>query len=82
MSCCLSEMGSNCAGCFVKAEGVPSFFSRLAAIVADKLRGLTLGADDYITKPFDMEELVARINAVLRTRSAAGHSNPAWRYRD
>jgi two-component system, OmpR family, response regulator VicR len=33
---------------------------------ADKLRGLTLGADDYITKPFDMEELVARINAVLR----------------
>jgi DNA-binding response OmpR family regulator len=33
---------------------------------ADKLNGLRLGADDYITKPFDMEELVARINAVLR----------------
>lgn len=33
---------------------------------ADKLRGLTLGADDYVTKPFDLEELLARIHAVLR----------------
>ena len=32
----------------------------------DKLRGLNVGADDYVTKPFDMEELAARINAVLR----------------
>jgi two-component system response regulator MprA/two-component system response regulator PrrA len=33
---------------------------------ADKLKGLTLGADDYITKPFDPEELLARVRAVLR----------------
>ena len=33
---------------------------------ADKVRGLGLGADDYVTKPFDIEELVARIHAVLR----------------
>jgi DNA-binding response OmpR family regulator len=33
---------------------------------ADKLRGLTVGADDYMTKPFDTQELVARILAVLR----------------
>ena len=33
---------------------------------ADKLRGLNLGADDYITKPFDLDELLARVNAVLR----------------
>jgi two-component system, OmpR family, response regulator VicR len=33
---------------------------------ADKLRGLTMGADDYMTKPFDTQELVARILAVLR----------------
>jgi DNA-binding response OmpR family regulator len=32
----------------------------------DKLRGLSLGADDYVTKPFDLEELLARIHAVLR----------------
>jgi len=33
---------------------------------ADKLRGLALGADDYVTKPFDLEELLARIKVVLR----------------
>jgi DNA-binding response OmpR family regulator len=33
---------------------------------ADKVRGLDLGADDYVTKPFEIEELVARIHAVLR----------------
>jgi len=33
---------------------------------ADKIRGLELGADDYVTKPFDIQELVARIHAVLR----------------
>ena len=33
---------------------------------ADKLRGLHLGADDYMTKPFDPEELLARVRAVLR----------------
>ncbi len=36
----------------------------------DKVLGLELGADDYVTKPFGMKELVARINAVLRR---AGH---------
>jgi two-component system response regulator VicR len=33
---------------------------------ADKLRGLNLGADDYVTKPFDLDELIARVHAVLR----------------
>jgi DNA-binding response OmpR family regulator len=33
---------------------------------ADKLEGLRLGADDYVTKPFDIEELMARVQAVLR----------------
>ena len=32
----------------------------------DKIRGLTLGGDDYVTKPFSLEELTARIRAVLR----------------
>jgi DNA-binding response OmpR family regulator len=37
---------------------------------ADKVRGLGLGADDYVTKPFDVDELLARIRAVIRrTRS-------------
>jgi DNA-binding response OmpR family regulator len=33
---------------------------------ADKLRAFSLGADDYVTKPFDLDELIARIHAVLR----------------
>jgi DNA-binding response OmpR family regulator len=36
---------------------------------ADKLRGLKLGADDYVTKPFDLDELLARVHAVLRRTS-------------
>jgi two-component system OmpR family response regulator len=38
---------------------------------ADKVAGLSLGADDYVTKPFDLEELIARIRAILRRTS--GH---------
>jgi two-component system, OmpR family, response regulator len=37
----------------------------------DKVRGLTLGGDDYLVKPFSLEELVARIQAVLRRAGAA-----------
>ena len=37
---------------------------------SDKLRGLDLGADDYVTKPFDIDELLARIRAVLRRARA------------
>ncbi len=36
---------------------------------ADKLKGLKLGADDYVTKPFDIEELMARVHGVLRRSS-------------
>src|ERR687898_183105 len=41
----------------------------------DKVTGLTLGGDDYVTKPFSLEEVIARIRAVLRrTRALAGDS--------
>jgi len=42
----------------------------------DKIRGLTLGGDDYVTKPFSLEELTARIRAVLR-RTTAGDDAPS-----
>jgi two-component system OmpR family response regulator len=43
----------------------------------DKVTGLTLGGDDYVTKPFSLEEVVARIRAVLRRTRAAAGGNPA-----
>ena len=40
----------------------------------DKLKGLDLGADDYLPKPFHMAELRARVKAVLRRRNFEGHT--------
>lgn len=45
---------------------------------ADKVLGLNLGADDYITKPFGMRELVARVNAVLRRAYGPQLSQPIY----
>ena len=45
----------------------------------DKVRGLDLGADDYLTKPFSIDELLARVRAVLRrAQFAAKESSPGW----
>lgn len=42
----------------------------------DKVRGLNLGADDFLTKPFGAEELIARVNAVLRRSRLMGEQKP------
>lgn len=46
--------------------GIPVIFITARSAVKDKIRGLKLGADDYIVKPFSIRELLARIEAVLR----------------
>jgi len=45
---------------------IPILFLTAKSMKEDKLEGFSIGADDYLTKPFSMEELLARINAVLR----------------
>jgi len=57
-------------------DRTPVLFLTAKDATEDKVRGLTLGADDYVTKPFSLEEVVARIRAVLR-RTASGVDAPS-----
>jgi two-component system OmpR family response regulator len=52
----------------LRGEGfrIPVLFLTARDATEDKVAGLTLGGDDYVTKPFSLEELVARVRAVLR----------------
>ena len=50
-------------------KNVPIIFLTAKSMKEDTLKGFEIGADDYITKPFNMEELIARINAVLKRTS-------------
>jgi two-component system OmpR family response regulator len=50
---------------------VPILFLTAKSMKADTLKGFELGADDYMTKPFSMEELLVRINAILRRSGQA-----------
>ncbi|WP_422742514.1 response regulator transcription factor [Micromonospora sp. WMMD754] len=50
--------------------GVPVLFLTARGTVEDRISGLTVGADDYVTKPFSLEEVVLRIRAILRRSRA------------
>ena len=56
----------------LKPQGVPVIFLTAKSAVKDRVLGLRLGADDYITKPFAAEELVARMETVLRRTGRGG----------
>lgn len=51
-------------------EGTPVIFVTAKSTTQDRIKGFRLGADDYITKPFDIVELVERVKAVLRRTKA------------
>jgi two-component system OmpR family response regulator len=54
---------------------VPVLFLTARDTLDDKLRGFTLGGDDYMTKPFSVEELIVRVRAILRRVHGDGHSS-------
>jgi two-component system alkaline phosphatase synthesis response regulator PhoP len=55
--------------------GMPILMLTARDATSDKVIGLKLGADDYITKPFDLRELVTRIEVLLRRRAGSNGSN-------
>lgn len=50
----------------IKPTGTPVIFLTAKGTVADRVRGLRAGADDYLVKPFEIVELIARVESVLR----------------
>jgi two-component system catabolic regulation response regulator CreB len=60
-----------------EASDVPVVFLTARADEIDRVVGLELGADDYVTKPFSPRELVARVRTVLRRTQRTGPSRPA-----
>jgi two-component system OmpR family response regulator len=64
-----------------RGREMPVLFLTARDDTSDKVQGLTVGGDDYVTKPFSLEEVVARIRAVLR-RTGAGASADSGRLVD
>jgi two-component system OmpR family response regulator len=63
----------------LRADGlrIPVVFLTARDGTEDKVNGLTIGGDDYVTKPFSLEELIARVRAVLRRAQDARDDNDA-----
>ncbi|MEO5737033.1 MAG: response regulator [Variovorax sp.] len=59
-----------------RRDGVPVLVATARDAVGDRVAGLDAGADDYVVKPYDMTELLARIRALIRRR--AGHGEPTF----
>lgn len=57
-------------------DNTPALMLSARADRADVTRGLTLGADDYVTKPFGLEELLLRVKAILRRSQVSTSLNP------
>jgi two-component system OmpR family response regulator len=63
-------------------ESVPVLFLTARDTVEDRVQGLTLGADDYVAKPFSLEEVVLRIRAILRRSRTGTAREDVLRYAD
>ena len=65
-----------------RGQHAPVLFLTARDGTADKVAGLTVGGDDYVTKPFSLEEVVARIKAILRRTAPDDPDSAVLRYAD
>src|SRR5581483_1353069 len=63
-------------------QRVPILFLTARDATEDKVHGLTLGGDDYVTKPFSLEELIARVRAILRRTEGLTEQGRVLRFED
>ncbi|HJB42137.1 MAG TPA: response regulator transcription factor [Candidatus Gemmiger avicola] len=63
---------------YLRPLGTPVIFITAKTATKDRVRGLQLGADDYLVKPFEVEELLARVGAVLRRTGRGGQTLQAF----
>lgn len=63
---------------YLRPTGTPVIFITAKGSLGDRVKGLRLGADDYIVKPFEIAELVARVESVLRRTGRGGRMLRAW----
>lgn len=63
---------------YLRPMDTPVIFITAKGTLGDRVRGLNLGADDYIVKPFEVAELVARVESVLRRTGRGGALLRAW----
>lgn len=61
----------------IKDKEIPLIFITAKTLKEEKLKGYGLGADDYITKPFDEEELLCKIKAIIRRLPESNNTNKA-----
>jgi len=65
-----------------RSADVPILFLTARDTTEDKIRGLTIGGDDYMTKPFSVEELIARIKVILRRAGRSTEDSPRLAFLD
>jgi two-component system OmpR family response regulator len=65
-----------------RGERAPVVFLTARDATEDKVHGLTIGGDDYVTKPFSLEELIARIRTVLRRAGSVAAAPARLRFED
>ncbi|WP_405692052.1 MULTISPECIES: response regulator transcription factor [unclassified Streptomyces] len=68
--------GYEVCGKIRKRSAIPVIMVTARSDVRSRIHGLNLGADDYVVKPYDTGELLARIHAVARRRTAGGDTGP------